>query len=215
MNENPQLDIAKKFEHTKKCRHCQSDIPEKAKVCPVCKKRQSKTLKTVGIILLILFILGVIGNMEESTNTTESSQTESTIKSTPIPITINDSIDDGMIEFTKNNCSLKYLRHEYKENSFGEKCLVVYYSFTNNSNSPVAYIYTFTDKAFQNGIELEKSFFVLEDEDDNSTKEVKPGYSAEVYSLFKTKDNSIVDLEITEWISLNNKILDSMQLSLE
>ena len=65
MTENSQFDIAKKFEHTKKCRHCQSNIPEKAKVCPICRKRQSKTWRTVGIILMILFILGIIGNMEE------------------------------------------------------------------------------------------------------------------------------------------------------
>ena len=27
-------------EETKKCKYCQSDIPKKAKVCPVCKKKQ-------------------------------------------------------------------------------------------------------------------------------------------------------------------------------
>ena len=29
---------------TKKCKYCQSDIPKKAKVCPVCKKKQKKNL---------------------------------------------------------------------------------------------------------------------------------------------------------------------------
>ena len=219
MTENSQFDIAKKFENTKKCRHCQSNIPEKAKVCPICKKRQSKTWRTVGIILMILFVLGIIGNMEEEPNESKTNQTEiskeSIEENVPAPITKNEEKKTDIIDFTKNDCSLKYLRHEYKENVFGEECLAVYYLFTNNSTESVAYLYTFTDKAFQNGIELEKSFFILEDEDDNSSKEIKPGYSAEVYSLYKPKDKTSLELEVTEWISLNNKVLDSMILSLE
>ena len=39
------------MEETKKCKHCQSDIPKKAKVCPVCKKKQLSKLKVFLICL--------------------------------------------------------------------------------------------------------------------------------------------------------------------
>ena len=46
-------------EETKKCKYCQSDIPKKAKVCPVCKKKQGGRgcLIAVGVVVA----LGIIG----------------------------------------------------------------------------------------------------------------------------------------------------------
>lgn len=60
MNENNQ---------NKKCKHCQSDIPKKAKICPVCKKKQSGMLKWILIIIVIIAILGSCsGNGNEDTS---------------------------------------------------------------------------------------------------------------------------------------------------
>lgn len=65
---------------TKKCKHCQSDIPVKAKVCPTCKKKQSSTMKTVGIVLAVLVVIGIIGSAgsddTETNQTAKASQTE-------------------------------------------------------------------------------------------------------------------------------------------
>lgn len=44
---------------TKKCKHCQSDIPKKAKICPVCKKKQKNSL--FGILVIIISALIIIG----------------------------------------------------------------------------------------------------------------------------------------------------------
>lgn len=45
-------------EKTKKCKFCQSEIPKKAKVCPVCKRK----LKTIGCLPVIaVFILIIAG----------------------------------------------------------------------------------------------------------------------------------------------------------
>ena len=46
---------------TKKCKHCQTDIPKKAKVCPNCKRKQGGKLKTV---LLVILVLGIIGSIK-------------------------------------------------------------------------------------------------------------------------------------------------------
>jgi hypothetical protein len=66
---------------TKKCKHCQSDIPKKAKVCPVCRKKQGGKLKWIIIIIIALFIIGSIGG--KNSNSDSSKSDTSTSSSTP------------------------------------------------------------------------------------------------------------------------------------
>lgn len=47
----------------KKCKHCQTEIDDKAKICPNCKKKQGSVGKTVLIVVGVIVALGVIGNM--------------------------------------------------------------------------------------------------------------------------------------------------------
>ncbi|MCI8387497.1 MAG: DUF4352 domain-containing protein [Clostridiales bacterium] len=50
----------------KKCKYCQSEIDDKAKICPQCKKKQPnlvKTIITVAIVaVVIIAIIGAIGS---------------------------------------------------------------------------------------------------------------------------------------------------------
>lgn len=73
---------------TKVCKHCQSEIPKKAKICPVCKKKQG--LPKWAIVLIVILVLAAIGsasggnsdNSETTTNSQSSSKNE-TQDSTP------------------------------------------------------------------------------------------------------------------------------------
>lgn len=50
---------------TKKCKHCQTDIPKKAKVCPNCRKKQNNPIITIaGILLLAFAFVGIAGGAE-------------------------------------------------------------------------------------------------------------------------------------------------------
>lgn len=61
---------------TKKCKYCQSDIPKKAKVCPVCKKSQgNKAMALLIIILTILIIFFIaIGGSDSDESSDEQKQ---------------------------------------------------------------------------------------------------------------------------------------------
>lgn len=63
---------------TKKCKYCQSDIPKKAKVCPVCKKKQGGRgcLIAVGVVVA----LGIIG---AAAGGGSSSSSNSSVAGTP------------------------------------------------------------------------------------------------------------------------------------
>lgn len=157
----------------------------------------------IAMFLVILFI--AIG--ESDSNPTQVAN--------PAPISKETASDDGIIDVNVGGCSLKYIRHEIKKDVAGADCIAVFYEFTNNSSETTSYAYTFADKAFQNGIELDTSIFLLDEIEDNSYKDIRPGVSVEVYSLFVPQDESVVELEVAEWISLSDKPLDTMMLSLQ
>lgn len=182
------------------------------------KKYVNKGTAIAGLVLNIIAILiaGLILSALEESNENASFQTNNTPSNTSVkPAQSSTPADDGIIDIEYSGCTLKYLRHEFKKNYADEDCLVIYYQFTNNSDETKSYYFTFSDQAFQNGVELDKPYYSLEDEKDNRSKDIKPGASVEVYSLFEPDDKSNVELEVDEYISFDNKKLDVMQLSLE
>lgn len=59
---------------TKRCKHCRSEIDKKAKVCPICRKKQGLGIfKIVGIVFLSFIVLGVVTAALGGGNETEKS----------------------------------------------------------------------------------------------------------------------------------------------
>lgn len=50
---------------TKKCKHCQSEIDKKAKICPNCKKKQGGKLKFIIAGIVIIGIIGALGSQKD------------------------------------------------------------------------------------------------------------------------------------------------------
>lgn len=72
--------MSKPKPETKICKHCQTEIPYKAKVCPQCRKKQGGKLKWIIIGILILIVaIGAFGGGDD-TDSTDSTKTESAEK---------------------------------------------------------------------------------------------------------------------------------------
>lgn len=57
----------KQVQETKICKHCQSEIPKKAKICPNCRKKQKKGIvKWIVIVVIVLFVLSALANGGDS-----------------------------------------------------------------------------------------------------------------------------------------------------
>lgn len=56
------------IKETKLCKHCQSEIPKKAKVCPVCRRKQSGKLKWIFIGIVFIFVLFTMFGGSENDN---------------------------------------------------------------------------------------------------------------------------------------------------
>lgn len=59
----------------KKCKYCQSEIDDKAKVCPKCGKKQGKPIWL--IIIIVILVIAVISSLS-SNNTNQDEQTGTT-----------------------------------------------------------------------------------------------------------------------------------------
>lgn len=227
------------------CSHCKRNIPEYSNYCPECGARQGqkidrerpKILRVAVCIIVLLLIIGTLvqeirekntGNkinattqttspVAEPTQTadTEAEPTERTFESQPVQSRAPSPLDDDIIDVDINGCHVTYEGHEVVQNMAGDLCVAVYYQFTNNTSENQEFDLTVSDKAFQNGVELEQSVFHVNDESKLSVMEIQPGVSITVCSGFVLRDESDVELQIFPWISYDSAPSDAMLLSVK
>lgn len=58
---------------TKHCKFCQTEIPQKAKVCSQCGRKQSGKAKWIILVIIALLVLGALAGGGENPSTTEPS----------------------------------------------------------------------------------------------------------------------------------------------
>ena len=62
---------------TKLCKHCQTEIPKKAKVCPNCKKKQSKKgWIIIAVVVVVIIAAASAGGNSDSSSSTSKSETK-------------------------------------------------------------------------------------------------------------------------------------------
>ncbi len=152
--------------------------------------------------------------MENTMGIEEDEEAKEEFIAQPEPQWFN-PFDDDIIDVDIDDCHVEYLYHEIVQNMAGDWCVAVYYQFTNNSDSNQAFYVTVSDKAFQNGVELEDSLFHVNDDSKTRDMEIQPGVSVTVCSGFVLRDTSDVELQVSPWISFDNTPSDAMMLSLE
>lgn len=59
-------------QETKVCKHCQSEIPKKAKVCPNCRKKQGGILKWILIVVVVIFVFSMLFGGEDDGSASDS-----------------------------------------------------------------------------------------------------------------------------------------------
>lgn len=97
---------------TKKCKYCQSDIPKKAKVCPVCKKKQGGhgCLIVVGAVVVLGIAGMAMGGNSGSSSSTSGTKTEQAAETTAAIEYTACNVTDMMNDLKSNamNASDKY-----------------------------------------------------------------------------------------------------------
>lgn len=106
------------IKETKLCKHCRSEIDKKAKVCPVCRKKQGLGFfKIVGIAFLSLVVLVIVGAaLGGGGNETEKTPSGEVVVKDDLTV-------EGNITESKDTYSM-YLEGIVKNNTDDEMTLV-------------------------------------------------------------------------------------------
>lgn len=101
---------------------------------------------------------------------------------------------------------------EIKEAELGksysdEPIIVVTYAWTNNSEETKSAMYTVSEQAFQDGIELESAYSAEGVDFSDNSKDVRPGNTLDIKKAFILTSDSTVEFEITEWISFSDDMV--------
>lgn len=91
---------------TKKCKHCQSDIPKKAKVCPQCGKKQGGALKWIIIAIVALVIIGSASGGEDEPKKVENNNSGTSV-STEVVSAETETIEYQVVAFSDLTKTLK------------------------------------------------------------------------------------------------------------
>jgi hypothetical protein len=178
------------------------------------KKAKGLAMPIISIILGIISISMAVSmnnhvsdslsNDTKSSAKTDASGSASTAK-------VEEASSDTMeTKGTLNNCEIEILSVRMAQKGAVTKndTAIVKYKFTNNSEKNREFNTTVSTKVFQNGVECETAYFSsIDNKDilDNGGKDLKPGSSIEVEKCYELSDKSPINVEVIEWISLNNK----------
>lgn len=213
---------------TKLCKHCQTEIPKKAKVCPNCRKKQGGIGKWIIIAVIVVLILGSVGGGDdESTNTGNSNTTES--QNTESKNTENqnnqddtkenaekennvfkegDTIEAGDLKFSVDKIETNYTDydnqyglHDLKD---GMKYIKLSFTFENVGDSD-SYVSIYDFDCYADGVLCEQ-YFMFDEDFINANLSAGRKVS---YSIYFTvpKDAKEVELEYTKNIWTSEKII--------
>lgn len=158
--------MSKNEANVKKCKHCQTEIDAKAKVCPNCRKKQGMSLGVKIVIgVVILFVLvGMFGGSEEPTSSSNNGENK-TNEEKKTTFNQDETVDFKGIKFTVTNVE-KHQGSKYNKPKDGYEYVEVTIKIENTSEEK--YDYGPSDWKMQNsqGQELDTSSLALKNYDE-------------------------------------------------
>lgn len=200
----------------KKCKYCQSEIDDKAKICPNCGKKQSHTTRNVilgAVALIIIISIATSGNKTvptSSTNTNTNANANASLNDTQTKeyYNINEEavLGDGSITVTKVE---KSAGTEYEKPQAGKEYVIVSVNIKNNGSTDLSY--NPYDFKLQNsdGQKLDESFYTGNNDTALNSGELAPsGHVSGTIAFEAPKNDSDLTLIYQDniWSSKTLKI---------
>jgi hypothetical protein len=182
------------------------------------KKKKPWYLRWWAIVLAALVAIGVVSGVANGGNSDDDTKPAS---STSQEIAVEDAAEqaaasDGADEAAASDYVVTVGDAAQIEDYEGKPALVVNYTFTNNSDEDANFMFATMPKAFQDGVELETGITMDDSvETSDSLKDIKPGATIQVQSVYLLDSKSDVTVEVTELISFDDTMLATKTFSVK
>ena len=189
---------------TKKCKYCQSDIPKKAKVCPVCKKKQKKNI--VLIIILIFVILsftmcgtmcGLLGDTVDETVKEETKKEDAWKKLAKKKFKVGETVKTDDMEIKYLSVKDYKSDNEFMQPKKGYKYIKAEFEFVNKSKEDDLSVSTLSFSCNADDYEVETVYM----DDNELDADLSPGKKAKGPIFFEVpKDAKSIEIQYeSDW----------------
>lgn len=196
-----------------KCKECGAEVSSKAKQCPNCGKRRMGIGAIIGIVIVVLLV--IVGFSACTSGGSSNSNTNVQQQNASNTSEVNTNVAQN--EQVTNPDNLKIKSADFGTNYSGDKLVYITYEWTNNDDAEHPFFTTYTAKTYQDGIELHDGYYSGYNGDLYADQNnVKPGKTQTFTKAYKLSDNKHdVNVEITEWISFDDKVIVSKSFNIE
>ncbi|MBE6151625.1 MAG: DUF4352 domain-containing protein [Firmicutes bacterium] len=181
----------------KKCKHCQSEIDPKAKVCPTCKKSQGMSGCLKAIIILIILIIGIIlmmgactkevvDSIDESIEETENSYKDKNGKTS---FKKGETFENSYIKMTMTEVNLNFKDYnKYTSVKDGYKLVMVKFNVENIGDED-KYVSYLDFNCYADDVAMEENYLVF-DRYEHLSATISSGKKTAGYVFYEVPKNA-------------------------
>ncbi len=202
--------MAKEKPTTKICKHCKSEIPYDAKVCPQCRRKvKGGKLKWIIIAIIAIIIIGAIagggsdkdngskkvGEVNQSTTSQDTNTNDATSTTSEEDVQtvyhVGDILKDGDMEIVYMSSGEHIEDNEFMQPSEGKKYIYIQLAFENTSDKKDASVSMFSFEGYADGYNVEMYY----GGEDTLSSTLSAGRSTSGYLYFEVPEDA-KDIEI-------------------
>lgn len=154
-------------QETKVCKHCKSEIPKKAKVCPNCRKKQSSILKRILIALVVLFLIGCIfgggddsasdSNPQKVGDVSETAKVEDTKEDSKNEFSVGEIVETSNLRIAFLSAKEYYTGNEFMQPEEGNVYYAMEFEVENISDTD-QYISSWDFSCYADDYDMEQAY---------------------------------------------------------